>query len=185
MARRVLNTTVSGGAAILNVSCTKTSTLAISSANNEWKSSAGFSWTHTRSRTDSYSFSKLAWAGGESIASYFAGMGMRATHPSTNTSTRFGWSYYWRHNGTGGDGTQHLFSMMNGWDPSDFDNEDGNHLMQIGWTSTNGGNNQPSARWCETRAQDSRGNANNQAYAWQIEVNPDNVGWQVNDGGNS
>ena len=185
MARKVLNATVSSSSAILNASCTKTSTLSIATSNNEWKSSAGFSWTFTRSRTDSYSFAKLAWAGGEGISSYFAGMGMKTTHPSTNTYIKYGWSYYWRHNNSGGDGSQHLFSMMNGWESSNFNNESGNHLMQIGWASNNGTSNRPSHRWCETRSQDSRGNANNQAYSWQIEVHPDNVGWQINDGGNS
>lgn len=186
MARKVLNVTAaSGSSAILSVSDTKTSTYVTSTTNNNWNIGAGFQWTFNKTRSDSYTLAKMSWQGGDGGAhSYFSGMGLRAIRPSGNSNDRYGWSYYWRHN-SGSDGDDHLFSMMSGWAPSDYANETGNMSMRIGWSSSNGSNNRPSGRWCETRSQDSRGHANVQNYSWMIEVHPDNMNWQTNSGGNS
>ena len=185
MARKVLNVAAaSNQGAILSVSNTKTSTYTPSSTNNNWNIGAGFQWTFNKTRSDSYTLAKLSWQGGEGTHSYFSGMGLRAVRPSGNTHERYGWSYYWRHN-NGSDGDDHLFSMMSGWAPSDYANETGNMSMRIGWSSANGSNNRPAARWCETRAQDSRGHVDIQNYSWMIEVHPDNMNWQTSSGGNS
>lgn len=185
MARKVLNAPVSSSsAAILSVSSTKTGTYQIQSTNNNWNVGAGFQWTFNKTRSDSYTLAKMSWQGGEGIYSYFAGMGLRAIRPSGNSHDRYGWSYYWRHN-NGSDGDDHLFSMMSGWAPSDYANETGNMSIRIGWSSANASNNRPSGRWCETRAQDSRGHKDVVNYSWMVEIHPDNMNWQTSSGGNS
>ena len=184
MARKILNGPVSNNqGAILSVSNTKTSTYQTSNTNNNWNISGGYRWTFEKKRTDSYTLAKMSWQGGESVHSYFSGMGLKAIRPSGNSHDRYGWSYYWRHNGSNGDGDDHLFSMMSGWAPSDYANESGNMDMRIGWSSNNGTNNRPSGRWCETRSQDGRGHADLCYYSWMIEVHPDNMNWQTNSGG--
>ena len=184
MARKVLNAPASTSqGAILSVSNTKTTTYVTSETNNNWNIAGGYKWNFEKKRTDSYAIAKMSWQGGEQTHSYFAGMGLRAIRPSGNSHDRYGWSYYWRHNGSNGDGDDHLFSMMSGWAPSDFANETGNMDMRIGWSSANGSNNKPSARWCETRSQDNRGHADLAYYSWMIEVHPDNMNWQTNSGG--
>ena len=186
MARKLLNVAAaSNQGAILSVSNTKTSTYVTSNTNNNWNIGAGFQWTFNKTRSDSYTLAKLSWQAGESVHSYFAGMGLRAIRPSGNSNDRYGWSYYWRHNGSNGDGDDHLFSMMSGWAPGDYANETGNMSMRIGWSSANASNNQPSSRWCETRSQDNRGHVDLEYYSWMIEVHPDNMNWQTNSGGAS
>jgi len=184
MARRVLNVSSTVASGILSVTGTRTSQLEISESNNEWKSSNGYSWTHTRTKTDSYSFCKLAWDGGNTVHSYFAGMGLRCTRPGGSQGIRYGWSYFW-HNNAGSDSVEHLFSLMQGWEPADFNNESGNHLMQIGWSSSNGGTNRPSSRWSIPRSQDSRGNADNRSYSWMYEVDSSKVSYETGSGGGS
>lgn len=185
MARKLLNaSTTSGSSAILSVSNTKSSTYSVPTTNSNWNIGSGFQWTFNKTRSDSYTLAKMSWQGGVQTHSYFSGMGLRAIRPSGNTHDRYGWSYYWRHN-AGSDGDDHLFSMMSGWAPSDYANETGNMSMRIGWSSSNGSNNRPAERWCETRAQDSRGHKDVVNYSWMIEVHPDNMNWQTNSGGPS
>ena len=184
MARKVLNSAAaSSEGAILSVSNTKTSTYVTSNTNNNWDIAGGYKWNFEKKRTDSYTLSKMSWQGGVNVRSYFAGMGVRAIRPSGNSNDRYGWSYYWRHNGSGGDADDHLFSMMSGWAPGDYANESGNMQIRIGWSSANGSSNQPSDRWNETRSQDNRGHADLAAYSWMIEVHPDNINWMTNSGG--
>ena len=105
MARKLLNVAAaSNQGAILSVSNTKTSTYVTPETNSNWNIGAGFQWTFNKTRSDSYTLAKMSWQGGESTHSYFAGMGLRAVRPSGNNSHRYGWSYYWRHNGSNGDG---------------------------------------------------------------------------------
>ena len=185
MARKLLNaSTTSGSSAILSVSNTKSSTYSVPTTNSNWNIGSGFQWTFNKTRSDSYTLAKMSWQGGVQTHSYFSGMGLRAIRPSGNSHDRYGWSYYWRHN-AGSDGADHLFSMMSGWAPSDYANETGNMSMRIGWSSSNGSNNRPAERWCETRAQDSRGHKDVVNYSWMIEVHPDNMNWQTNSGGPS
>lgn len=187
MARKVLNisTGPTGDATVLSVSSTKTTSIGISNGNNTWINGNGYSWTHTRTRSDSYSIAHLSWDGGTATHSYFSGLGIKDTRPGGSSYQKFGWSYYWRHEGSGGDGAEHLFSCMSGWAPGDFNNESGNHTMQIGWNSINGSSNRPSERWTMTRSQDNRGNADNQFYSWTYELDPDKVSWSSSSGGHS
>ena len=184
MARKLLNVAAaSNEGAILSVSNTKTSTYAISQSNNTWIGSAGFKWTFNKTRSDSYTLAKMSWQAGEGTASYFSGMGLRATASDGTTNYRYGWSYYWRHNGSNGDGDDHLFSMMSGWAPGDYGNGTGNIDMRIGWGSQDGTTNRPSHRWNETRSQDARGHADLAYYSWMNFNHPDNMNWQTNSGG--
>ena len=185
MARKILNKSSSGlTPAIKSVATTKTSRMTISSTNNQWYNSNGYSANISRQENNSRILVNAAWRYTGGTSSYFAGMGIRTHWPNGSTDTQHGWGYFWEHNTS--DGAEGLFHCMKGlYNGHGLTNATGNFEFRIGRNTANGNASRPGHVWTSSRSDDSRGNSDQSAYFTFTEVSDNRMSWNNNSGGHT
>ena len=185
MARKVLNKP-SGGltAAIKSVATTKTSRMTISHTDDVWYTSNGYNANLSRQENDSRVLINAAWRYTGGTSSYFAGMGIRTIWPNGTGDNTFGWGYFWEHNTQ--DGNEGLFHCMKGlYNGHGLTNTTGTFEFRLGRNTYNSDSSRPGHVWTSSRADDSRGNADQAAYFTFTEVSNNRMSWTNGSGGNS
>ena len=182
MARKVLNTSpASLTAAIKSVATTKTSRMTISHTDDQWYTSNGYSATLSRQENDSRILVNAPWRYTGGTSSYFAGMGIRTIWPNGTGDNTFGWGYFWEHNNQ--DGNEGLFHCMKGlYNGHGLTNATGNFEFRIGRNTYNSDASRPGHVWTSSRADDSRGNADQSSYFTFTEVSNNRMSWTTNSG---
>ena len=185
MARKVLNIVVtpSGTAAIKSVATTTTTKMAITSTDDVWYNSNGFSATLNRQETDSKVLVDAPWIYTGTTHSYFAGMGIKTEHPNGSSSYTYGWSYFWETT-PNDDGNEGMFHCMKGLQSGHgLNNESGNHTFKIGRNTNNSDNSQPGSLWTADRTEDGRGHKNDMSHFTFVEISANKTSWNTNSGG--
>ena len=147
MARKVLNKPPSGlTPAIKSVATTKATRMTISSTNNQWYNSNGYSANISRQENDSRI---LVNAAGDILVAHphtLLVWEFVLTGPNGSTDTQHGWGYFWEHNTA--DGNEGLFHCMKGlYNGHGLTNTTGNFEFRIGRTTANGNNSRPGHVW--------------------------------------
>ena len=185
MARKVLNKPASGlTAAIKSVATTKTSRRTISHTDDVWYTGDGYNAHISRQESDSRILVNAAWRYTGGTSSYFAGMGIRTIWPNGTGDNTFGWGYFWEHNTQ--DGNEGLFQCMKGlYNGHGLTSATGNFEFRFGRNTANSDQARPGHVWTSSRADDSRGNADQAAYFTFTEVSNNRMSWTNGSGGNS